>query len=45
MAFWEEESKNAAHYLSELKTKQANLGTELHRLENLTTEELLTQPT
>lgn len=44
MAFWEEESKTAAHYLSDLKTQQANLTTDLRRLQNLTTEELLTQP-
>lgn len=44
MAFWEEQGKTGAHFLSELKNKQATLVTELHRLENLTADELLTRP-
>jgi polysaccharide biosynthesis transport protein len=44
MAFWEEESKNAARYLSELKTRQANLTNEKQGLENLSAEELLAKP-
>lgn len=43
MAFWDEQSKTASRYLSELKTQQANLTTELHRLQNLTSEQLLTR--
>lgn len=41
MAFWEEQSKTASRYLSELKSQQANLSTEMNRLENLTSEQLL----
>ena len=44
MAFWEEQGKTAAHFLSDLKTQQANKMNELHRLENLSAEELLSQP-
>jgi capsular exopolysaccharide synthesis family protein len=41
MAFWEEQGKTAAHFLSDLKTQQANKMNDLHRLENLSAEELL----
>lgn len=44
MAFWDEQGKTAAKYLSDLKTRQANLATELQSLENLTTEQLLSRP-
>jgi uncharacterized protein involved in exopolysaccharide biosynthesis len=44
MAFWDEQGKTAAKYLSDLKTRQANFVTELQSLENLTTEQLLTRP-
>lgn len=44
MAFWEEQGKTAAKYLSDLKTKEANLGTELQRLQTLTSKEMLTRP-
>ena len=43
MAFWEEQSKTASRYLSDLKTQQANLSTEKNRLETLTSEQLLAQ--
>ena len=44
MAFWEETGRTAAKYLSDLKTKQANLNTELQKLETLSPRELLSQP-
>lgn len=43
MAFWEETGRTAAKYLSDLKTKQANLNTELQKLETLSPRELLSQ--
>jgi polysaccharide biosynthesis transport protein len=44
MAFWEDQGKTAAQYLSSLKTQQAALITERHRLENLTADQLLSNP-
>jgi capsular exopolysaccharide synthesis family protein len=44
MAFWEEQGKTSARFLSDLKTQQANLLTELHRLETLSSEDLLNRP-
>ena len=44
MADWEEQGTTAAKYLAELKTRQANLQTELDRLQTLSDKELLTQP-
>lgn len=41
MAFWEEQGKTAAEFLSDLKTQEANLRTEHRRLETLSSEELL----
>src|SRR5215210_5744975 len=45
MAYWEEQGKTASKYLSDLKTKEANLSTELQRLQTLSSEEMLTRPT
>jgi len=44
MADWEELGSTAAKYLADLKTRQANLQTELERLQTLSDKELLTQP-
>jgi capsular exopolysaccharide synthesis family protein len=44
MADWEEQGTTAARYLADLKTRQANLQTELDRLQTLSDKELLTQP-
>ena len=44
MAFWEEQGRTSAKYLSDLKTKQANLITEMQRLQNLSSDQLLTAP-
>ncbi len=44
MAFWDEQSKTASKFLNNLKTQQAALGTELRRLENLSSKELLSTP-
>ncbi len=44
MADWEELGTTAARYLADLKTRQANLQTELDRLQTLSDKELLTQP-
>jgi capsular exopolysaccharide synthesis family protein len=44
MADWEELGTTAAKYLADLKTRQANLQTELDRLQTLSDKELLTQP-
>lgn len=44
MAFWEEQGRTSSKYLSDLKTKQANLVTEMQRLQNLNSEQLLTRP-
>lgn len=41
MAFWDEQAKTAARYLSVLKNQEANLTNELRSLENLTSEQLL----
>ncbi|MEA3188604.1 MAG: polysaccharide biosynthesis transport protein, partial [Chthoniobacter sp.] len=45
MAFWEEQGKTSSKYLSDLKTKQANLVTEMQRLQNLSSDQLLSRPT
>ena len=46
MAFWQEQGKSAATFLSGLKNQQASLQNELQRLENLTPDQLLsTAPT
>jgi succinoglycan biosynthesis transport protein ExoP len=44
MAFWTEQVKGAATYLSGLKDQQANLKNQLQRLQNLTPEQLLQRP-
>jgi len=44
MAFWQEQAKSAAMFLSGLKNQQAQLANELQRLENLSPDELLTTP-
>jgi capsular exopolysaccharide synthesis family protein len=44
MAFWDEQGKTSAKFLSDLKTQQANLLNELHRLETLSSEDLLNRP-
>lgn len=44
MPFWAEQGRQSAEFLSELKTREAQLQTELQRLENLTPEQLLTAP-
>jgi capsular exopolysaccharide synthesis family protein len=44
MVDWEELGTTAAKYLADLKTRQANLKTELDRLQTLSDKELLTQP-
>jgi len=44
MADWEELGTTAAKYLADLKTRQANLQTELDRLQTLSDKELLDQP-
>jgi len=41
MAFWAEQGKGAAAYLSGLKDQQANLKNQLQRLQDLTPEQLL----
>lgn len=41
MAFWDEQGKTAARYLSALKTQEANLSNELRSLENLSSDQLL----
>lgn len=42
MAFWQEQAKSSAVFLSGLKNKQAEMMNELQRLENLSPDELLT---
>jgi succinoglycan biosynthesis transport protein ExoP len=42
MEFWADQSKSAALYLSGLKNKEAQLKNELQRIENLTSDQLLT---
>lgn len=44
MAFWQEQGKSAAGFLSGLKNQQAQLLNELQRLQNLTPDELLQTP-
>jgi capsular exopolysaccharide synthesis family protein len=44
MADADEQGSTAARYLADLKTRQANLQTELDRLQTLSDKELLTQP-
>ena len=44
MAFWEEQGRTSSKYLSDLKTKQANLVTEMQRLQNLSSDQLLSRP-
>jgi len=44
MAFWQEQGKSAALFLSGLKNQQAQLLNELQRLENLSPDELLVTP-
>jgi capsular exopolysaccharide synthesis family protein len=44
MADADEQGTTAARYLADLKTRQANLQTELERLQTLSDKELLTQP-
>ena len=44
MVDWEELGTTAGKYLADLKTRQANLQTELDRLQTLSAKELLTQP-
>jgi succinoglycan biosynthesis transport protein ExoP len=45
MAFWEEQGEDAARFLSDLKTRQAQLTTELNRLETQGAEALLSSST
>ena len=44
MQFWQAQAADAAKFLSDLKTRQAQLTMELQRLENLTPDQLLTAP-
>ena len=44
MADWEDQGSTAARFIADLKTRQANLQTELDRLQTLSDKELLTQP-
>jgi uncharacterized protein involved in exopolysaccharide biosynthesis len=44
MAFWQEQAKSSALFLSGLKNQQAQLLNELQRLQNLTPDELLATP-
>jgi succinoglycan biosynthesis transport protein ExoP len=44
MIDWDEQGAAAARYLAQLKTRQADLQTELARLQTLSDKELLTQP-
>ncbi|HSI12915.1 MAG TPA: polysaccharide biosynthesis tyrosine autokinase [Chthoniobacter sp.] len=44
MAFWQEQAKSSASFLSGLKNQQAQLQNELLRLENLSPDELLVNP-
>jgi len=44
MAFWAEQGKSAALFLSGLKNQQASLQNELQRLENLSPDQLLSLP-
>ncbi|HEY3900950.1 MAG TPA: polysaccharide biosynthesis tyrosine autokinase [Chthoniobacter sp.] len=44
MAFWQEQAKSAAVFLSDLKNHQAQLLNEQQRIQNLTPDELLTTP-
>ena len=44
MAAWAEQSKEAATYLSDLTKKRARMETELDRMQNLTSEQLLNMP-
>ncbi|MGV3531383.1 MAG: GumC family protein, partial [Chthoniobacteraceae bacterium] len=44
MPFWAEQGRQSAEFLSDLKTREAQLKTELQRLENLTPDQLLTAP-
>ncbi len=45
MGLWAEQGETSGKFLSDLKTKQANLINERNRLQNLTSEQLLQQPT
>jgi capsular exopolysaccharide synthesis family protein len=44
MAFWDDQSKTDAKYLSDLKTQEANAANELLRLQTLTNDQLLSTP-
>ncbi|MHA3775723.1 polysaccharide biosynthesis tyrosine autokinase [Verrucomicrobiota bacterium sgz303538] len=44
MPFWSQQAKQSAEFLSGLKTRQAQLQTELNRLEQLTPDQLLSSP-
>lgn len=44
MPFWTDQLQQSAEFLSNLKTKQAQLQTELQRLEHLTPDQLLSTP-
>jgi polysaccharide biosynthesis transport protein len=44
MVFWQDQQKTSAKYLSDLKTQQANFMTELQRLENIDSDQLLNTP-
>ncbi len=44
MAFWQEQAKSAALFLSGLKNQDAQLRNELQRLQNLTPDQLLNTP-
>ncbi len=44
MPFWTEQARQSAEFLSGLKTRQAQLQTELQRLEQLTPDQLLVSP-
>ncbi|RYD77154.1 MAG: hypothetical protein EOP84_15885, partial [Verrucomicrobiaceae bacterium] len=44
MPFWTEQARQSAEFLSSLKTRQAQLQTELQRLEELTPDQLLVSP-
>lgn len=44
MPFWTEQARQSAEFLSSLKTRQAQLQTELQRLEQLTPDQLLISP-
>jgi len=44
MQFWQRQMEESVNFLSGLKTRQAELNTEIQRLKTLTADQLLARP-